>query len=185
MKLNWTLLNLSGVDIRDKFHITSLRPRLGARHWAKFSDPASKKVRVTPQARAAATAWQNVLTSAPLGRCLRSRPCGSLPGRADASADLSSAGIGGWVQLGASCQPKDVFWFSETFDREELPPAWQFEGPMQRAICAWEALAQLGSLVLATSLVPGAGCQVVLKAEDDNVPSEAAISKHWNSCSSK
>ena len=131
----------------------------------------------TPEAVTAAAAWTAALNATNPMRSLAPRPFLDLNARADARASADSASYGGWILLPGDKSPDVAWWFMETFTREDLPVGWNFSGSLQPAISAWEAVGQCALVALCRKVAPPANLAIRLRAEDDNMPSEAAIDK--------
>eukprot|EP00435_Cladocopium_sp_Y103_P065461 s405_g27.t1 len=65
-----------------------------------------------------------------------------LSGAADAWADATNAGLGGWFEFSTG-----LHWFHVPLRREDIPADWDFPQSMQRAISSLELLPQLALLL--------------------------------------
>ena len=103
---------------------------------------------------------------------------------ADAFADASGAGIGGWwLPEGAGLEPGNVQWFSMQLQRGSLPEWFQGSSSrgLQELICFLEALAQLALLVLrleSSPAPPFTGCTLMLRQLCDNIGVVHATAKN-------
>ena len=92
---------------------------------------------------------------------------------ADACAEGSTVGIGGWV-----IPPTAVAWFAETWDLTEIRLAWPFlTKGAQAYIASFETLAQF-ALLQCTHRITGHGhLQVLVPTGTDNTATEAGLNK--------
>ena len=95
-------------------------------------------------------------------------------GAADAWANASLSGLGGWCLNSAG----ESFWFHLGLRLEDMPSAWQWPRTMQQGIATLELLAQL-ALVLVRKRVDDAPFRhrVVLRQCSDNMPVVGSIAK--------
>ena len=96
-----------------------------------------------------------------------------LSGAADAWADATKAGLGGWFESSTG-----LHWFHVPLRREDIPADWDFPLSMQKAISSLELLAQL-ALLLARVRVEGAGFKyrAVLHQQSDNMAVVGCLAK--------
>ena len=150
-------------------------PLTSKRVWMRVSDARSVKRKLSDQSRRFLRFWQQWATSAP---CLRS--LSSIPRdvdcvlAADAFAHGSQIGIGGFLQFPGS----DPLWFSERFClRDFAKLRLPLDPEAQRNITCWEAMAQLGLVLLFSESVPGGRMRVCVPSFSDNTGAEASCNK--------
>ena len=110
-------------------------------------------------------------------RLLKTRVLGArmdMNGAADAWANASLSGLGGWCLNSAG----ESFWFHLGLRLEDMPNAWQWPRTMQQDIAALELLAQL-ALVLVRKRVDDSPFRhrVVLRQCSDNMPVVGSLAK--------
>ena len=111
--------------------------------WAKFGDPESEEVRVTPAAAAAAQFYSELVRLRVAVRLVETAGP-RLVAAADAFAEGGRAGIGGWwLRPGCTLRPDNIFWFSCCVAPADLPDWFGCSAALERVISALEALAQL------------------------------------------
>ena len=104
------------------------------------------------------------LTLPPLLPCLA---------RADAMAEGSTVGIGGWITTKSG-----MGWFSESFDMSEVRSLWPFMSKdAQKYIACFEALAQLALAMCARERHACSHLSICLPSGSDNTPTEGGVNK--------
>ena len=94
-------------------------------------------------------------------------------GAADAWANETVAGLGGWACFGGRLQ-----WFHLELRREMIPKDWNWPESMQRGISSLELLAQLALLSMSVSLAGKQGSiQVCFRQRSDNMPTVGVVAK--------
>ena len=144
----WRLAECGGKVVKESSDLSRCRTKHG-RAWVKLLDSASAQVRPSKdEACVAAFFLQLILRRAPVH--LVETPATQCVAAADAFANSTGAGIGGWwmpndAQLAAS----SICWFSISLDKSSLPEWFVPKGAgLQDVISSLEALAQLVLLVL-------------------------------------
>ena len=93
--------------------------------------------------------------------------------RADAMAEGSKVGIGGWISTKHS-----LAWFAEAYTMEEIRAFWPFlTKEAQRYIACFETLAQLALAMTAKAHHGHSRMNICLPTESDNTPTEGGINK--------
>ena len=81
------------------------------RIWARMYNPKSANVRVHDDLRLAAKIWLAAFSQLPPSLPIKRRPTCCLPAAADAMAQGSQVGIGGWFCLSEVPSASEAFWF--------------------------------------------------------------------------
>ena len=143
LQQGWKLHSVSNCAVRALSDVPLQTPRLkrGAIDCV-FYDYSSAKVRTNKISIDAATLFFNAVSvQKPLP--LRCTQVEHGFGAADAFADSSSCGVGGWwCPSHVAPSPQTVLWFSIQFRAKDLP-AWLQSENLQSFITSFEALAQL------------------------------------------
>ena len=162
------LLSARHVDLRCRDDLAKA-PLTSKRVWMRVSDARSVKREPSDHSRRFLKFWQQWATSAP---CLRRDVECVLA--ADAFAHGSQIGIGGFLQFPGS----DPLWFSERFClRDFAKLRLPLDPEAQRNITCWEAMAQLGLVLLFSESVPGGRMRVCIPSFSDNTGAEASCNK--------
>ena len=159
------LLSARHVDLSCPADLAQV-PLTSKRVWMRVADVRSVKRKLSAHSRKFLEFWKKWATSAP---CLRS--LSSVPRdvecllAADAFGRGTQVGIGGFLQFPGS----EPLWFSERlslrdFAKLQLP----FDPDAQRDITCWEAMAQLGLVILFSESVPGGRVRVCIPSFSDN-----------------
>ena len=132
---------------------------------------SSRRKLSQPSIRALAVA-EHWLTFAFPKRTMRAPPPLPFEARADASARGDSATIGGYV-----CFPTlGQLWFSEVFTLQDFQDLGvSVSSDMASEISCYEALAQGGLIIAASSLLPSCAVPIMLPSASDNTGAEAAL----------
>ena len=92
---------------------------------------------------------------------------------ADACAEGSTVGIGGWVIAKSS-----IAWFTDTWDRAEVRQTWNFlTKPAQAYIASFETLAQFALLQCTHHITGHSHLLVNVPSGTDNTATEAGLNK--------
>ena len=96
---------------------------------------------------------------------------------ADAWAQGTDAGIGGWYSPTQNPSLDDIFWFHLHIKREDVP---QEIDDLQRMIASLETLAQVVLIVVTQHIRTGTRTCVTLPLNTDNTPTEGAVNKLYS-----
>ena len=165
-------------DIRCKADLAQA-PNTSRRVHMRIQDPDHPERTISAQSKAFLLFWEGWCTQAPATQLLHMPVrITSVEMAADACAQGSRIGIGGYVQL-PNCPPS---WFSERFTLEDLACLHLPLNPnTQRDIGCYELLAQIALVLLLATLIPGGRARVCVRSMSDNSSAEAAINKTTSS----
>ena len=182
----WKLLECSGRAAWPVVWPDALRWKQG-QAWVKFGDWAGAAVKPCAEEQRVAGFFLQLIEARVPVQLVECEQIGALAA-ADAYADESHAGLGGWwLPSGCQLDVTQIRWFSFHVRRSDLP-VWFICGEkgtqkpsLQALICALEALAQLILLVLQRQdgLVANAG-RVVVRQFCDNLGVVGATSKGFS-----
>ena len=168
------LLSARHVDLSCPADLAQV-PLTSKRVWMRVADVRSVKRKLSAHSRKFLEFWKKWATSAP---CLRS--LSSVPRdvecllAADAFGRGTQVGIGGFLQFPGS----EPLWFSERFSlRDFAKLQLPLDPDAQRDITCWEAMAQLGLVILFSESVPGGRMRVCIPSFSDNTGAEASCNK--------
>ena len=95
---------------------------------------------------------------------------------ADAMADDSQVGIGGWIVTARHCA-----WFAEHWTAEQVRSLWpQLTGSSQQYIACFETLAQLALAITARKALGATTWKFALPSASDNTTAKARTEKLWS-----
>ena len=117
-------------------------PFLG-RTWANLSDPRSLDVSISKEAMQSASVWSKCLASQLRRVPFLNFPSDCSEAAADAYADSTRAGIGGWVDTSGSQDSATFRWFQLDLRPELFPASWEMNANPQRNIAFYELIAQV------------------------------------------
>ena len=154
-----------------------LCPRLrSGRAWVKTADTNSLDTMIDDNAAEAAMRFQHFFlsnSSALVGRewqlPLTSTTCFAF---ADAWADDSCGGMGGWFASSQPSSPTEIKWFHIPLHLSQFPSKWGLTS-LQKAIATLELLAQCALLMLH----PVTSSTICIVQHSDNLPSVGATAK--------
>ena len=148
-------------------------PRIVPSHkpaWVRVADPAAEHTRSSAASKANIE-WLLQCFQADLACPLRSKPILACKAAADACAEGTTVGIGGWFIFSRS-----VSWFAETWDFQEVQQQWPcLTKEAQRYIACFETLAQL--MRVAWTAEGQAVRGLCMPSGTDNTASEAGVNK--------
>jgi hypothetical protein len=142
IKYGWRVLTVGGYQARNRNDL--LQPPKLSNGFAsvEFSSKTSTRTRVSEESGFVAKLWLHALEGFPrLKRCYAPAPVmGS--GAADAWAEGTRAGIGGWWSTSDHPSIADIHWFSLEFDTSLMPRRFEISRNANSDISFYEALAQ-------------------------------------------
>ena len=160
-------------EVRELNDLAAVRFRR-RRLWVTVQDPRSPLRSLDAGAHDALRAWQDILLGSPLCYPLRSACNISITAEADAFAETSVCGLGGFVRLTNG----ELRWFSITLSAAQatdIVP--ELTEPLQSHIAALEMLAQLLLLWSIHQMFPGPRLRISVTLRCDNASAEAAALK--------
>ena len=144
------------------------------RIWASITDPQSVWRKLNAELKESAESWQRLLSSTSLVYSMLPRPKLTCQAAADAMANETLVGIGGYVIFPSGISG----WYQLQLH------AGDFEGiaawatiPLQHGICAFELLGQCLLLQLVSKMLGGRRQHCTLVTACDNTASEVAATK--------
>ena len=142
------------------------------RLWLRVSNKASSKRKLSAPSLRALSVVEHWLTFCLPQRSMRAPLQLPFEARADASAKGSRTVLGGYV-----CHPRlGQLWFSEAFTLQDFRDLGVSVSPdMASEISCYEALAQGGLIIAASSLLPACSVPILLPAASDNTGAESAL----------
>eukprot|EP00438_Fugacium_kawagutii_P032077 Skav235377 [mRNA] locus=scaffold59:244863:246083:- [translate_table: standard] len=171
LQVGWTCLSIGNATV-EKPQDVLLAPLKNGQAWVRFGDKQCSSIKVS-SAAAKACAFYRKIVELQTKIFLREVTSPHIPAAADAFAEASVAGIGGWwLPQGKSLQPEHIKWFSIQITADELPD-WFLDkcADLSKHICALEGLAQLvlSDLLLAEQDVgKHFNGRLVLRQDSDN-----------------
>ena len=137
--------------------------------WVRIRDPNCEKRKLSSLSKDTLQ-WSKksllpLLSSIPLHRATSV----TVTAAADAFADETEMGIGGWVSFGST------FWFSHKWTNVDLKIFLPVPKPLQRYITSWEALAQLCIILMVHSKCTYRPGIINIQSGSDNTGAEANI----------
>ncbi len=144
------------------------------RIWVSISDPQSPWRKLTVELKIATMAWLRLLASTSLVYSMLPRPTLTCQAAADAMANDTLVGIGGYVVF-----PSGVSgWYQIKLQAGDFDGVLSWATiPFQHNICAFELLGQCLLLQLVSKLLGGRRQHCTLVTACDNTASEAAATK--------
>ena len=138
--------------------------------WVRIRDPNCAKRKLSCLSKDTLQ-WSKksllpLLSSIPLHRTTSL----TVTAAADAFADETEMGIGGWVSIGSS-----TFWFSHKWTNVDLETFLPVSKSLQRYITSWEALAQLCIILMVHSKCTYRPGIINIQSGSDNTGAEANI----------
>ena len=142
------------------------------RLWLRGSNAASSRRKLSAHSLRALSVAEHWLAYSFPQRSMRAPMQLPFEARADASAKGTSTIIGGYV-----CHPTlGQLWFSESFSLRDFRDLGVSVSPdMASEISCYEALAQGGLIIAASSLLPSCSVPIRLPSASDNTGAEAAL----------
>ena len=140
--------------------------------WVRMADPRRGEIHLRNESRSALR-WLSSCFSHDQLRLVRQAPQLRCMAAADAMAEGSTVGIGGWISISSS-----FAWFSEQWDMTEVRQHWpQLTKDAQAYIACFETLAQLALAMTAVARMRTKHFRFVLPSASDNTSAEAGINK--------
>ena len=162
------------VDVHSKADIPQVPPAHKAQ-WIRIADPHRADIHLRNESRAAID-WLSTCFAHDRVRSLRQPPLLQCLAAADAMAQDSTVGIGGWIITSSG-----VAWFSEQYSVAEVRTVWPgLQDTAQRYLACFETLAQLALAMLAHRTCAAQLWSFTLPAASDNAPTEAGLDKLWS-----
>ena len=169
LPLQARVIEVRGKPVRAKTDIWPI-PAADKTIWVRIADPSASEITLRNESKAAihwlaqcfAYEFTMPLARQPLLPCLSA---------ADAMADGTTVGIGGWLATSST-----TWWFAQQWDIQELRTAWPFlTKDAQRYIACFETVAQW---VLLQMAYEATGClRFCVASRSDNSPTQASINK--------
>ena len=140
--------------------------------WVRIADPNAQEITLRNDSKAAlhwlaqcfTHEFRMPLAQPPLLPCLSA---------ADAMADGSQVGIGGWL-----CTSSQTFWFAQQWSIAELRAHWPFlTKDAQQYIACFETIAQWVLLQMDYSATGCSSLRFCLPTPSDNSPTQASVNK--------
>ncbi len=163
----WRVMSISGVEVQRKEDIHQPKLKHG-KGLIRFLDFSSTEVEVDVYSAYVARLFHNAVQSNCPWQLGGKRDGRQWASAADAYADESGAGIGGWWTADGSWpeHPGQIRWFFVRVTKKYLPAHWGFKDQLQRAIATLEAVAQW--VLFALRLQEGLGSNIELRQFCDN-----------------
>ncbi len=163
----WRLRAVSSQDVFSKQDLCSPRFKHG-KAWLLFLVFDSEEVEVDHDLAAVACMFRSAIISGRQWSLSGNVSRQTWAAAADAYADASGAGIGGWWSVSGSwpTRPEELVWFSCSVSMKDLPKRWQVKDNLQKLIATLEAVAQW--VLLHLRCREGGLCQVELRQWGDN-----------------
>ena len=153
-------------------------PFLKRRLWIEVRDPEHPLRALSDESRGALLAWKSLLAHTSFVRSLRARLPLSLVAEADACADASTCGLGGYVTWPSGRST----WFAMSLTTQDLGAISPlFPQPLQAHIAALELLSQLMLLWMIHVTLPSCRGFFRVQLRCDNAAAESSSSKGLSS----
>ena len=147
--------------------VSSAKPQ-----WVRMADPMRNEIHLRNESRTALR-WLSSCFSHDQLRLVRQAPQLHCLAAADAMAEGSTVGIGGWISTSQS-----FAWFSEQWDMTEVRKHWpQLTKNAQAYIACFETLAQLALAMTAVARMRTKHFRFVLPAASDNTSAESGVNR--------
>jgi hypothetical protein len=146
-----------------------------SRAWVRLQDPESLEVAVTKEAQQSAAVWQACISTSCRAVPFLNLPRDASVAAADAFADETEAGIGGWISLDGGGDPSKYLWFQLRIGPGDFPAAWELHKNPQRNIAFYELIAQVALIFCRKSI--STKISVSLKHLCDNLGDVASANK--------
>ena len=147
--------------------VSSAKPQ-----WVRVSDPMRNEIHLRNESRAALR-WLSSCFSHNQLRLIRQAPQLRCMAAADAMAEGSTVGVGGWISTSESFAR-----FSEQWDMTEVRKHWpQLTKNAQAYIACFETLAQLALAMTAVARMRAKHFRFTLPAASDNTSAESGINR--------
>ena len=114
-----------------------------SRTWVCLQDPKSLEVAMSKEAQQSAAVWEACISTSCRAIPFLNLPCDASVAAADAFADETEAGIGGWISRDGGGDPSEYLWFQLKLGPELFPSAWGLNSNPQRNIAFYELIAQV------------------------------------------
>ena len=170
-----TLLRVARLPVSELAHIPAWLPE-SRRVWIQVSHRHTSSVRITDEVCEVLSLWKDFLHQSTCQQSILLAPLFQCEAFADACADSSSVGLGGYVKFPSGL----TRFFQASVPKSALVPLCPFfarEGNPQHFIAAWELLAQCALVWTAHGMLPLAHPNVHMVLRCDNAASEAAAWK--------
>ena len=171
LPLQARVIEVRGKPVRAKTDIWPI-PAADKTIWVRIADPSASEITLRNESKAAihwlaqcfAYEFTMPLARQPLLPCLSA---------ADAMADGTTVGIGGWLATSST-----TWWFAQQWDIQELRTAWPFlTKDAQRYIACFETVAQWVLLQMAYEATGCSSLRFCVASRSDNSPTQASINK--------
>ena len=150
-------------------------PRVAPSHksaWVRIADASAEHTRLSKLSKHSVE-WLLQCFHLDLACPLRSKPMLACKAAADACAEGSIVGIGGWF-----ISRNSVAWFAETWQFQEVQEQWPcLTKEAQRYIACFETLAQLALMRIAWSCEGQGAHGICMPTGTDNTASKAGVNK--------
>ena len=150
-------------------------PRIPPSHapqWIRLADPSRQEIHLRNESRSALR-WLSSCFAHDQLRTVRQAPQLHCLAAADAMAEGTKVGIGGWISTSQS-----FAWFSEQWDMTEVRQHWpHLTKKAQAYIACFETIAQLALAMTAVSRMHTKHFRFVLPAASDNTAAESGINR--------
>ena len=170
-----TLLRVARLPVSELAHIPAWLPE-SRRVWIQVSHRHTSSVLITDEVCEVLSLWRDFLHQSTCRQSILLAPLFQCEAFADACADSSSVGLGGYVKFHSGL----TRFFQASIPKSALVPLCPFfarEGNPQHFIAAWELLAQCALVWTAHGMLPLAHPNVHMVLRCDNAASEAAAWK--------
>ena len=147
------------------------------RVWVRLDNPGSTKVRVNDELRISAKIWHAALAQGPKIIPMLGYAYDTHAAAADAFANDTKSGIGGWLDSGKGQSASAVHWFQLLLTPDMFPNSWGMSDNPQRDITFYELLAQVALLYCRRLLGGNKPLQITVCQLTDNLPGAAVGDK--------
>ena len=141
------------------------------RAWVHMEDPAAKDAVISKDLRTSARIWSKALTTSAVAIPFTDTVDDVASAAADAYANSTEAGLGGWFDIGEGTNPSEVAWFQCIVAPSDFPDVWKLRAIPQRDISFYELIAQAYLFHARMRFQRLANATVNLRQDCDNITS--------------
>ena len=148
-------------------------PKTSKLQWIRVSGPSQNTTKLSKEARKKLQWFLSIINRQCHVYSIPIPPTKVLRAAADAFAEHSCFGVGGWI-----ITAQHVCWFSEQFEMDDIRPFLpSLTKEAQRYISAFEILAQLILLMMAKECIQCDRMEICIPSSSDNTSAESSLNR--------